>query len=85
MLDFMVVAASALNYAPGFSNLTSLRAMRALRLLRIGTQFKPMRKIVTTLIVSAQPIVDVLCLFLIIFLVFAVLGLEMFHGRLTYV
>ena len=82
LVDFVVVLLSFLNYTPGFQNLTSLRTVRVLRALRTVTRVEGMRVIVVTLIKSLPMLADVAVLLSFEFIIFGILGVDLFRGKM---
>jgi len=84
LLDFVVVVSAYLNLIPGLEGLgvSALRVVRVLRPLRTITVFPGLRLLVIT-IISALPMVgNVLVLAVYLFILFGILGMQMFSGEL---
>ena len=82
-LDALVVAASIAGLALSSSaGLRSLRAIRSLRALRLAGRFPSLRLVVTALVSALPRVLDVIVLLLLIAYVFAVVGMQMFSGKL---
>merc|ERR1719473_1323276 len=61
-----------------------LRAFRALRPLRMISRNRGMRTIVQALFMSVPGVTNVLCISLIFFLIFAIIGVSYFKGALSH-
>ncbi|XP_060732614.1 sodium channel, voltage-gated, type I-like, alpha isoform X2 [Tachysurus vachellii] len=86
-LDFLIVGvslislvASALNYSE-LSAIKSLRTLRALRPLRALSRFEGMRVVVNALFGAIPSIVNVLLVCLIFWLIFSIMGVNLFAGK----
>ncbi|XP_062862733.1 sodium channel, voltage-gated, type I-like, alpha isoform X7 [Trichomycterus rosablanca] len=86
-LDFLIVgvslislAASALNYSE-LGAIKSLRTLRALRPLRALSRFEGMRVVVNALFGAIPSIVNVLLVCLVFWLIFSIVGVNMFAGK----
>jgi voltage-dependent calcium channel L type alpha-1D len=60
--------------------LKGMKTLRALRPLRMISRFKGLRVGLNTLVNSAQQIINVVMLSLIVFIIFSVFGMHMFKG-----
>ncbi|KAJ1099463.1 hypothetical protein NDU88_004564, partial [Pleurodeles waltl] len=86
-LDFLIVdisviclTATALNYED-LSAMKSLRTLRALRPLRALSRFEGMRVVVNALIGAIPSIMNVLLVCLIFWLIFSIMGVNLFAGK----
>uniref|UniRef100_A0A6Q2ZK20 Sodium channel protein n=2 Tax=Esox lucius TaxID=8010 RepID=A0A6Q2ZK20_ESOLU len=86
-LDFLIVdvslvslAANALGYSD-FAAIKSLRTLRALRPLRALSRFEGMRVVVNALIGAIPSIMNVLLVCLIFWLIFSIMGVNLFAGK----
>jgi len=79
-IDFFCVLLIFVNLVPGIPNLTVIRTLRMLKPLRSISRLPTLKVIVTTLVRSAQQIIDVYIICFFVFLVFAVLTMDMFGG-----
>ncbi|KAM4626228.1 sodium channel protein type 2 subunit alpha-like [Discoglossus pictus] len=86
-LDFLIVDISLISLvatALGYSDLAaikSLRTLRALRPLRALSRFEGMRVVVNALIGAIPSIMNVLLVCLIFWLIFSIMGVNLFAGR----
>ncbi|KAM8933347.1 sodium channel protein type 2 subunit alpha-like isoform 2-T2 [Pelodytes ibericus] len=89
-LDFLIVDVSLVSLianALGYSELgaiKSLRTLRALRPLRALSRFEGMRVVVNALIGAIPSIMNVLLVCLIFWLIFSIMGVNMFSGKYGY-
>ncbi|XP_029461524.1 sodium channel protein type 2 subunit alpha-like isoform X4 [Rhinatrema bivittatum] len=89
-LDFLIVDVSLISLianALGYSELgaiKSLRTLRALRPLRALSRFEGMRVVVNALIGAIPSIMNVLLVCLIFWLIFSIMGVNMFAGKFYY-
>uniref|UniRef100_A0A3Q3IHV6 Sodium channel protein n=1 Tax=Monopterus albus TaxID=43700 RepID=A0A3Q3IHV6_MONAL len=86
-LDFLIVdvslislVANALGYAE-LSAIKSLRTLRALRPLRALSRFEGMRVVVNALLGAIPSIMNVLLVCLIFWLIFSIMGVNLFAGK----
>ncbi|XP_061777404.1 sodium channel protein type 4 subunit alpha-like isoform X2 [Nerophis ophidion] len=86
-LDFLIVdvslvslVANALGYSD-FAAIKSLRTLRALRPLRALSRFEGMRVVVNALIGAIPSIMNVLLVCLIFWLIFSIMGVNLFAGK----
>ncbi|XP_064104911.1 sodium channel protein para-like isoform X2 [Macrobrachium nipponense] len=86
-LDFLIVMVSLINLAaiwagaddiPAFR---SMRTLRALRPLRAVSRWEGMRVVVNALVGAIPSIVNVLLVCLIFWLIFAIMGVQLFNGK----
>ncbi|XP_046903387.1 sodium channel, voltage-gated, type I-like, alpha [Hypomesus transpacificus] len=89
-LDFLIVdvslvslAANALGYAE-LGAIKSLRTLRALRPLRALSRFEGMRVVVNALLGAIPSIFNVLLVCLIFWLIFSIIGVNLFAGKYHY-
>ncbi|XP_022248143.1 sodium channel protein para-like isoform X2 [Limulus polyphemus] len=86
-LDFVIVLVSLFNLAVGlmgFGNIPAfktMRTLRALRPLRALSRMEGMRVVVNALIQAIPAIFNVLLVCLIFWLIFAIMGVQMFAGK----
>uniref|UniRef100_A0A8D0G6F2 Sodium channel protein n=1 Tax=Sphenodon punctatus TaxID=8508 RepID=A0A8D0G6F2_SPHPU len=89
-LDFLIVDVSLVSLvanAMGYSELgaiKSLRTLRALRPLRALSRFEGMRVVVNALIGAIPSIMNVLLVCLIFWLIFSIMGVNLFAGKFYY-
>lgn len=85
-LDFLVVVFSVLGLMPSlcalFSGLSALRALRLLRTLRSIEQLAQMKATVQALLNAGPKLIHVGTLAFFVFLVFGILGVQLFTGEL---
>ncbi|XP_068683417.1 sodium channel protein 1 brain-like [Montipora foliosa] len=81
-LDFFVVLLGYITMAPNIANFTAIRAVRVLRALRTISVISGLRAMVNTLLRSLKLLSDVLVLFLFFLVVMALIGLQLFVGKL---
>uniref|UniRef100_A0A7S1GW80 EF-hand domain-containing protein n=1 Tax=Hemiselmis andersenii TaxID=464988 RepID=A0A7S1GW80_HEMAN len=87
-LDFFIVIIGVLDFLPadeeggGGSNLSSLRSLRVMRPLRAVTKFPELRFLIVLLLQCIPMLSNVLGLCSFIFLVFGILGVQLFQGIL---
>uniref|UniRef100_F1M9X1 Sodium channel protein n=1 Tax=Rattus norvegicus TaxID=10116 RepID=F1M9X1_RAT len=79
-LDFLIVVVSVLSLM-NLPSLKSFRTLRALRPLRALSQFEGMKVVVYALISAIPAILNVLLVCLIFWLVFCILGVNLFSGK----
>ncbi|XP_045692258.1 sodium channel protein type 4 subunit alpha isoform X2 [Phyllostomus hastatus] len=89
-LDFLIVDVSIISLAAnwmGYSELgaiKSLRTLRALRPLRALSRFEGMRVVVNALLGAIPSIMNVLLVCLIFWLIFSIMGVNLFAGKFYY-
>lgn len=83
-LDFIVVITSLLESLPQMSNVSGLRTFRLFRPLRNLTTVPSMRKLVGTLLQSMAPLGGILSLAMFFFMIFAILGVNLWAGKIHY-
>ncbi|KAM7371342.1 hypothetical protein PAMP_008596 [Pampus punctatissimus] len=89
-LDFLIVDVSLVSLTAnllGFSELgaiKSLRTLRALRPLRALSRFEGMRVVVNALVGAIPSIFNVLLVCLIFWLIFSIMGVNLFAGKFYY-
>ncbi|ODN01760.1 Sodium channel protein 60E, partial [Orchesella cincta] len=90
VLDFIVVLTSYLSYISeliltndisNVGKLEFLRIFKVLRAVKTISILPGLRKIVNALINSAVQLCEVMCLTLFVVMIFALIGMEFFHGR----
>uniref|UniRef100_F7CNJ4 Sodium channel protein n=1 Tax=Monodelphis domestica TaxID=13616 RepID=F7CNJ4_MONDO len=83
-LDFLIVnvsLTSTFSCSPKSFNVKSFRTLRALRPLRALSQFEGMKVVVNALIGAIPAIMNVLLVCLIFWLIFCMLGVNLFSGK----
>eukprot|EP00736_Rhodelphis_marinus_P012787 Rmarinus@m.2580 len=86
-LDFLIVLVSWLNIGLSgvdLSFLKSLRALRALRPLRVISRVPELKMVVNALFRTVKPMLHVLLLSLLVFMIFGVMGVELWKGLYYY-
>ncbi|XP_070764213.1 sodium channel protein type 4 subunit alpha B-like [Enoplosus armatus] len=89
-LDFLILDVSLVSLTAdmlGFSQLgaiQSLRTLRALGPLRALSRFQALRVVVQALVQTIRPMCDVLLVALFIWLMFSILGMNLFAGKFNY-
>ena len=87
LLDITVVFFSLFGFAvedSGMNFVKGFRAARALRPLRLIKRAPGLRRVVNTLIKSAPPMANRMLVCLLFLLIFGILGVQLFKGRLYY-
>eukprot|EP00094_Tigriopus_californicus_P006087 TCALIF_05863-PA protein Name:"Similar to para Sodium channel protein para (Drosophila melanogaster)" AED:0.15 eAED:0.18 QI:29/0.48/0.42/0.88/0.68/0.76/26/1108/2230 len=86
-LDFVIVMVSLINFtasllgAGGIQAFKTMRTLRALRPLRAMSRMQGMRVVVNALVQAIPSIFNVLMVCLIFWLIFAIMGVQMFAGK----
>ncbi|NWU36160.1 SCN5A protein, partial [Hylia prasina] len=81
-LDFLIVDVSLINLLGStFGPMKSLRTLRALRPLRALSRFEGMRVVVNALLGAIPSIMNVLLVCLIFWLIFSIMGVNLFAGK----
>ncbi len=83
-LDFGIVCISIIDMSLTGVNLSIFKLLRTLRPLRIITRNEDMKIMVTSLAQSFLGIFNVLIICLCVFLMFAILGMNLLQGKLNY-
>jgi hypothetical protein len=83
-LDFTVVVTSLLEFLPSMSNMSGLRTFRLFRPLRSLTTMPSMKLLIGTLFSSLSNLGGLMGLSLFFFMIFAILGVSLWHGRIHY-
>jgi len=83
-LDFIVVVTSILEVLPSMKNISGLRTFRLFRPLRSLTAMPSMRLLIETLIFSLSHLGGILGLAFFFFMIFAILGVTLWEGRIHY-
>ncbi|XP_062387590.1 sodium channel protein type 4 subunit alpha B-like isoform X2 [Sardina pilchardus] len=86
-LDFLIVDASIIRlmaHVLGYSELGALTTLKALRPLRVLSRFQEMRVVVNVLVGSMPSIFSVLLVCLIFWLIFSIMGVNLFAGKFHY-
>jgi len=81
-LDFIAVITSLLEVLPSMSNISGLRTFRLFRPLRNLTTVPSMRTLVGTLLQSMAQLGGILSLAIFFFLIFAILGVNLWAGKI---
>ncbi|KAA8495059.1 Sodium channel protein type 10 subunit alpha [Porphyridium purpureum] len=84
ILDFVIVITGILDLALSTTDLSffrALRALRVLRILRLVRRFDGLKLVVQALALSFIPCINVILVALVIWLVFAILGVQLFAGK----
>lgn len=90
ILDGVIVTFSILNWVlDGVSGISvsflrGFRALRALRPLRMVSKNEGMKVVVNSLLTSIPNLLNVILISLLFFLVFGILGVQLFKGQLGY-
>jgi len=82
VFDFIIVITCLIPTGGIFSGLRVLRVFRVLRVLRLVSWFGPLRKIVASILRSLPAIGWTLLLMIIVFYVFAIMGVHLFGAEL---
>ncbi|XP_028134019.1 sodium channel protein para [Diabrotica virgifera virgifera] len=86
-LDFLIVMVSLINFvaslagAGGIQAFKTMRTLRALRPLRAMSRMQGMRVVVNALVQAIPSIFNVLLVCLIFWLIFAIMGVQLFAGK----
>ncbi|NXK18463.1 SCN5A protein, partial [Arenaria interpres] len=81
-LDFLIVDISLINlFGTSYAPTKSLRTLRALRPLRALSRFEGMRVVVNALVGAIPSIMNVLLVCLIFWLIFSIMGVNLFAGK----
>ncbi|XP_026806613.1 sodium channel protein para-like isoform X1 [Rhopalosiphum maidis] len=86
-LDFIIVMVSLINFvaallgASGIQAFKTMRTLRALRPLRAMARMQGMRVVVNALVQAIPSIFNVLLVCLIFWLIFAIMGVQLFAGK----
>ena len=83
-LDFVIVFISILTLFPSLATAKPLRALRALRPLRLVSRYEDLKITVKTLVASVPAMGSLILVAFLFFIIFAILGLELYGGRLGY-
>eukprot|EP00736_Rhodelphis_marinus_P011724 Rmarinus@m.8052 len=87
-LDFIVLLPSLIHFAlllafgeaPGLNAFKSLRTFRVLRPLRMIKRFAGLKIVVNAILSSLSPVANVVGVLLLVFFVFAIIGMQLFGG-----
>ena len=79
-IDFLVVISGLLSSFPQMANVSGLRTFRLFRPLRSLSTLPNIRILIGTLLASVSQLGGVLSLALFFFLIFAILGVNLFAG-----
>ncbi|KAM4691946.1 LOW QUALITY PROTEIN: sodium channel protein type 4 subunit alpha-like [Rhinophrynus dorsalis] len=80
-LDFLIVDASLIRLTANWLGYSELRSLKALRPLRVLSRFEGMRVVVNALLGAIPSIMNVLLVCLISWLIFSILGVNLFAGK----
>ncbi|XP_034390660.1 sodium channel protein type 4 subunit alpha B-like [Cyclopterus lumpus] len=89
-IDFLILQVSLVSLAAdtfGFSEMGAfqfLRTLRALGLLRVISRFQGLRGVVQALVRTVPSMLDFLLVVLVLWMVFSILGVNLFAGRFFY-
>jgi hypothetical protein len=83
-LAFIVVITSLLTFLPSMRNISGLRTFRLFRPLRNLNNFPSMSSLVGTLLQSMSQLGGILSLAIFFFLIFAILGVNLWSGTIHY-
>lgn len=83
VLDFIVVVVGWLSELPQFGNVSALRTFRIFRPLRTLSSLQGMRPVVKAIFASLPALGKVMVLTSFLFVLFGVLGFQLFSGTLT--
>lgn len=83
-LDFTVVVTSLLEELPSMENMSGLRTFRLFRPLKSLTNMPSMKLLIGTLFSSIAHLGGLFGLSIFIFIIFAILGVSLWNGRLHY-
>lgn len=84
VFDFIIVAASVLNFVPGVPNLSVIRGCRVLRPLRSISRLPNLRKIINALVGSLSELANAMVLLLFILVCFSLFGMLSWGGLFHY-
>ncbi|XP_047138679.1 sodium channel protein type 4 subunit alpha isoform X1 [Hydra vulgaris] len=84
LLDVFIVVISLTSLLGGNKKLKALRSLRGLRPLRAIARFKGMKIVVNALLASIPSIANVLFICLIFWLIFSIIGFNLFGGKFSY-
>mmetsp|Transcript_7040 Transcript_7040/g.10352 ORF Transcript_7040/g.10352 Transcript_7040/m.10352 type:complete len:1813 (+) Transcript_7040:1-5439(+) len=84
VLDFVIVVISILTLVIRDERLLAIKALRALRPLRFINKIKGLKIILTTLFRSIPSIFNVLIISMLIYIIFGILGVQLFKGQFRY-
>eukprot|EP01063_Lacrimia_lanifica_P035244 TRINITY_DN6673_c0_g4_i1.p1 TRINITY_DN6673_c0_g4~~TRINITY_DN6673_c0_g4_i1.p1 ORF type:complete len:1820 (+),score=585.09 TRINITY_DN6673_c0_g4_i1:93-5462(+) len=80
-LDFVIVCISLLALIPGADGIAFLKLLRTLRPLRFINKSEGMKVVVRALIKSIKPLMNVMVISGLIWLIFAIFGMQVFSGK----
>lgn len=80
-ISLITLAASQIPALSNVSGLKALRTLRALRPLRAVSRWEGMKVVVNALIGAVPAIANVLVVCLVFWLIFAIMGVNLFNGR----
>nr|CCA18882.1 similar to sodium channel putative [Albugo laibachii Nc14] len=83
VLDFVVVLMSLIGILPSIPNVSAIRTIRVLRPLRSLSMIPGMRRLISALLKALPALANVVILQLFVFLIFGILGIQLFGGLMT--
>ena len=83
-LDFLVVITGLLAFSPQMANVSALRTFRLFRPLKSLSSLPSMKILVSTLLASFKQLGEILTFASFLFLIFAILGVTLFEGKIHY-
>ncbi|KAG9401991.1 hypothetical protein AC1031_007692 [Aphanomyces cochlioides] len=83
-LDFLIILSGMLSWVKGTSKIGSIRVLRVLRPLRTLHSLPGLKVLTTALLASLPALGNVAILLAFIYLVFAILGMELWRGSFGY-
>ncbi|KAE9188792.1 hypothetical protein PF002_g25223 [Phytophthora fragariae] len=83
VIDLIMLFSSFVAEIPDMPNISELRAIRVLRPLRSMSAFPGMRRLVAALLNSLPALRNVVGLQMFVFVVFGILGVQLFGGRMS--
>ena len=82
VLDFIIVVSSIMSLIiPGAERFQIMKIMRAMRPLRFINKSEGMKVVVGALVMSIKPLLNVLLISLLTWIIFAILGVQIFQGK----
>ena len=83
-LDFLVVVLGWVALLPGTSNMGAIRTLRLLRPLRTISNNPGLKVVANTLVTAIPAFADVVVLWVLVIIVFGIIGMQLFMGKLRY-
>eukprot|EP00818_Percolomonas_sp_WS_P004549 CAMPEP_0117439440 /NCGR_PEP_ID=MMETSP0759-20121206/2566_1 /TAXON_ID=63605 /ORGANISM="Percolomonas cosmopolitus, Strain WS" /LENGTH=1994 /DNA_ID=CAMNT_0005231155 /DNA_START=388 /DNA_END=6369 /DNA_ORIENTATION=- len=84
ILDAIIVVVTILSLVYTDSRVSAIKALRALRPLRFVNKVHGLRVVIGTLFRSISAILNVLIICLLVYLIFSILGVQLFSGKFYY-